>query len=97
MRALMTVDHRRRSFVVLAAAVALSSVAYALILRNLYFGQRAATAIDEIGEAVAAALASAACAWAAGRAVGKDRLGWTLMSISSRGPMAGYNDSKGAS
>ncbi len=39
--------------------------------------------MDDIGEAVAAAIASAACAWAASRAVGKDRLGWALMGISA--------------
>jgi hypothetical protein len=83
MRAWMAADDRRRAFVAVAAAVALSSVAYALILRNVYFGQQAVTAIDDIGEAVAAALASVACAWAARRAAGKDRLGWALMGISA--------------
>lgn len=67
----------------MAAAAGLASVAYALILRNVYFGPHAVTAIDDIGEAVAAALASAACAWAASRAAGKVRLGWALMSISA--------------
>jgi len=79
----MALDSRRRNFVVVAAAVALVSVAYALILRNIYFGDQAVTAIDDVGEAVAAAVASAACAWAATRAGGKDRLGWALMSISA--------------
>jgi hypothetical protein len=67
----------------MAAAVALVCVAYALILRNIAFGQDAVTAIDDIGEAVAAALAGAACGWAAYRARGKDRLGWALMGISA--------------
>jgi len=67
----------------MAAAVAIVCVAYALILRNLYFGPQAVTAIDDIGEAVAAAIASVACAWAARRARGKDRLGWALMGISA--------------
>src|SRR5437868_2866417 len=83
MSAWMALDGRRRNFVVVAAAVALVSVAYALILRNVYFGDQAVTAIDDVGEAVAAAVASAACAWAATRAGGKDRLGWALMSISA--------------
>jgi hypothetical protein len=83
MGAWMAVDDRRRAFVAAAAVVALASVAYALILRNVYFGQHAVTAIDDIGEAVAAALASVACAWAARRAAGKDRLGWALMGISA--------------
>src|SRR5437899_12055724 len=76
-------DNRRRAFVVAAAAVALVSLAYALNIRTAYFGQHAVTAMDDIGEAVAAALASAACAWAASRAAGNDRLGWALMSISA--------------
>jgi signal transduction histidine kinase len=79
----MALDSRRRTFVAATAVVALASVAYALILRNLYFGPHAVTAIDDIGEAVAAAIASATCAWAASRAGGKDRLGWALMSISA--------------
>ena len=83
MSAWVTSDRRRRVFVIAAAAAALVSVAYALILHNLYFGDRAVTALDDIGEAVAAGLASAACAWAASRATGRDRLGWALMSVSA--------------
>src|SRR5260370_14976529 len=52
-------------------------------MRFVLAGQQAVTAIDDIGEAVAAALASAACAWAASRASGRDRLGWALMAIST--------------
>ncbi|TMF30046.1 MAG: hypothetical protein E6I29_07325 [Chloroflexi bacterium] len=79
----MALDGRRRIFVAAAAAVALVSLAYALNIRTVFFGVHAMTAIDDIGEAVAAALASLACAWAASRAAGKDRLGWALMSISA--------------
>jgi hypothetical protein len=67
----------------LAAAVALISVLYALNIRTVFFGQDAVTATDDIGEAVAAALASAACIWAARRARGNDRIGWALMGISA--------------
>jgi hypothetical protein len=83
MRELMALDGRRRTFAIAATAVALISVAYALNIRTVFFGQHAVTAIDDIGEAVAAALASTACVWAARRARGKDRLGWTLMGISA--------------
>ena len=83
MSAWVALDGRRRTFAAIAGAVAVASVAYALILHNLYFGGRAVTALDDIGEAVAAVLASAACGWAASRASGRDRLGWTLMSISA--------------
>jgi hypothetical protein len=76
-------DKRQRIFAAAAAVVAVSSIAYALILKFGFFGDQAVTAIDDIGEAVAAGIASAACAWAARRATGKDRLGWLLMSIST--------------
>src|SRR5258708_25375099 len=79
----MALDSRRRTFVVLTAGVVLLSIAYALNIRFVLAGQQAVTAIDDIGEAVAAALASAACAWAASRASGRDRLGWALMAIST--------------
>src|SRR5260221_2528477 len=79
----MALDRRRRTFVVLTAAVVVVSIAYALNIRFVLAGQQAVTAIDDIGEAVAAALASAACAWAASRASGRDRLGWGLIAIST--------------
>src|SRR5437868_5426641 len=79
----MSLDNRRRTFLLLAAAVVLVSVAYALNVRFLLLGEHAVTAIDDIGEALAAAAASAACAWAASRAVGKDRIGWALMGVSA--------------
>ena len=60
-------DRRTRIFTVAVAAVAVSSVLYALILKTLIFGQRPVIAIDDIGEAAAAATASLACAWAARR------------------------------
>ncbi len=83
MSAWVSLDGRRKAFVVAATATAIASVAYALILRNVYFGDSAVTALDDIGEAVAAGLASAACAWAASRATGRDRLGWRLMGVSA--------------
>src|SRR5437879_11696040 len=83
MGAWIALDNRRRTFVVAAAAVVLISVAYAVNIRTAPFGEHAVTVIDDLGEAVAAAIASAACAWAASRAAGKDRLGWALMSISA--------------
>ena len=58
----VALDSRRKIFAIAVAAVAIASVAYALILRNVYFGDQAVTAIDDFGEAVAAALAAGACA-----------------------------------
>jgi hypothetical protein len=83
MSAWIASDPRRRIFAGAAAVTVIASIAYALILHNVYFGDRAVTALDDIGEAVAAAMAALACAWAASRASGRDRLGWALMSISA--------------
>ena len=76
-------DRRRRVFAVAVATVAIASVLYALILKFEPFGQKTVIAIDDVGEALAAAIASAACAWAALRSAGTNRLGWALMSIST--------------
>ncbi len=51
----IALDGRRRTFAIAAAAVALISVLYALNIRTVFFGQHAVTAIDDIGEALAAA------------------------------------------
>jgi hypothetical protein len=83
MSAWMALDSRRKNFVILATAVVLASIAYAYLLRTVALGARPTTTIDDIGEAVAAAIASAACAWAASRATGRERRGWALMSIST--------------
>ncbi len=83
MRACTAMDGRTKAFAIAVAAVALVSIAYAVVLRTVVFGQDAVTAIDDIGEAVAAGLAAAACAWAARRATGKDRVGWALMGVSA--------------
>ncbi len=76
-------DRQRRIFAVAAAAVGVASIFYALTLRFDFFGPRLVTAIDDIGEAVAAAIASGACAWAANRAQGRNRVGWALMGVSA--------------
>src|SRR5262249_22305227 len=64
-------------------------IAYAYIRKTGVFGDRPVTIIDDLGEALAAAIASAACAWAARRATGKERLGWALLRISTRRWSAG--------
>ena len=76
-------DSRQRKFAIAAAVVPVASVAYAIIIREVLFGQQAVIAIDDFGEAVAAAIAAGACAWAARRARGRDRLAWALMGISA--------------
>ena len=76
-------DNRRRVFAVAALVTVLVSVAYAFVLRTVLFGDQAVTALDDAGEAVAAGLAAAACAWAATQSSGRDRIGWALMSVSA--------------
>src|SRR5438270_11272401 len=76
-------DNRQRTFWIVVATVAVASIVYALDIRLLLLGQRGVTAVDDIGEAVAAAIAAGACGWAATRASGRDRLGWALMGISA--------------
>jgi signal transduction histidine kinase len=76
-------DRRRRIFAVLALVAGVASIFYALTLRFDFFGPKLVTAIDDIGEAVAAAIASGACAWAVSRATGRNRVGWALMGVSA--------------
>src|SRR5438128_1067534 len=49
----------------------------------------ASTAIDDVGEALAALTAAAACAWGASQTAGRIRVGWTLLSISAAAWAAG--------
>src|SRR5260370_19362466 len=77
-------DRRQKTFAVAVAAVAIVSIVYALDIRYLLLGPRGVTAVDDIGEAVAAALASAACAWAGARSTGRDKLALALVGISTR-------------
>ena len=83
MGAWSTWDSRRRIFALAVAAVAIASVLYAWILKTVAFGDKPVIAIDDIGEALAAAVACAACAWAARKSTGHNRLGWALMSVST--------------
>lgn len=83
MAAWITQDRRHRIFAGAAIAVAVTSIVYALILKTVVFGEKPVVAIDDLGEAFAATTAAVACAWAARREQGQNRLGWTLMSIST--------------
>ena len=76
-------DRRQRTFAALIATVVLVSIAYAVNIRLVLLGPHGVTAVDDFGEAAAAAIASAACAWAATQTQGRDRLGWALLSISA--------------
>lgn len=76
-------DTRHRVFAAAIAVVAITSIFYALTLHYVFFGQKVVVAIDDVGEALAAAIASGACVWAARRAEGRNRLGWALMGVST--------------
>jgi hypothetical protein len=76
-------NRRQRTFAIVVVAVLVGSIAYAIVVRNVLLGDRATIAFDDIGEAVAALIAAAACGWAATRATGRERLGWALMGISA--------------
>jgi hypothetical protein len=83
MSAWVASNGRRRAFAITALAVLVASIAYAVIVRNVLLGDRATIAFDDIGEAVAAGVAAAACGWAATQAAGRDRIGWTLLGVSA--------------
>jgi hypothetical protein len=65
-------NNPRRMFAIGVALVVVCSVAYAYMLKTLVLGAHATTAIDDLGEALAAAIASGACVWAATRASGRE-------------------------
>ncbi|TMF73588.1 MAG: PAS domain S-box protein, partial [Chloroflexi bacterium] len=73
----------RQKFVAVAGLAAIAALAFAAIVQFQLFGATAVTAIDDLGEAMAAFIAAAACAWAGRRATGNVRVGWTLMAISA--------------
>jgi hypothetical protein len=53
-------DRRQRTFAIVAVAVLVGSIAYAVVVRNVLLGDRGTTALGDIGEAVAALLAATA-------------------------------------
>ena len=83
MGSLSKLDRGRWAFGAVVALVVAGSVAFAAVLLYHPLGGTATTAIDDIGEAVAAFIAAVACAYAARKAIGNDRLGWTLMAVSA--------------
>ena len=83
MGSLAEIGRGRWVFGAAAALVVAASLAFAAIVQYQPLGGAATTAIDDIGEAVAAFIAAAACAYAARRAIANDRVGWTLMTISA--------------
>ena len=70
-------------FAIAAAAATASTVAFAVVVGSQLGGDRFVTAVDDIGEAVAALIAAAACAWTASRSMGRFRRGWALLAASA--------------
>lgn len=70
-------------FAVAAASAATVSVALAAFIIFHPLGYPAVTAVDDIGEAVAALIAAGACALASRQTIGRLRLAWTLVGLAS--------------
>src|SRR5437588_2010077 len=89
MRQGAVLEPSRRPLAVAAALAALASLSLAAILQFPILSAPLVSAIDDVGEVVAALIAASACAWAARRSSGRTRLAWSLMSISAAGWAAG--------
>jgi PAS domain S-box-containing protein len=72
-----------RAFVILAAIAGIAVVAFAAdaVFKPLGISGRAL--IDNVGQILAAAIASAACAWKATTTAKKERRGWILLALSA--------------
>ncbi len=76
-------DRRWRIFAVAAALAVVTSLAFAASIDLHQWGDRGVTVIDDIGEAIAAAIAAFACILAARRKAGRLRLAWALIACSA--------------
>ncbi len=72
-----------RLFWTAAAILALAAAGYEIVIYFRVGGDTAATAVDDLGSAVAALLAGIGCIWAAHRTAGRIRAGWLLIGISA--------------
>src|ERR1700692_3198904 len=70
-------------FALACAGATAAAIAIVLILGFNLGGDRFAIGVDDIGEALAALIAAAACAWTASRSIGRFRRGWALMAASA--------------
>jgi len=89
MRQAAVLEPSRGPFAMAAALAVIASLSLAAILQFPILSASAVTAIDDVGEGVAALIAAAACAWAARRSSGHTRLAWSLMAISAAAWAAG--------
>jgi signal transduction histidine kinase len=73
----------RRFFWSAAAVLAVAAAGYEVVIYFQVGGETAATAVDDLGSAVAALLAGIGCTGAAYRTAGRIRAGWLLIGISA--------------
>jgi two-component system, sensor histidine kinase and response regulator len=73
----------RKVFFFAAAFAVVTVVAFVAWIELRIGGDSVTIAVDDIAEFVAAFIAAAACAMAARRTSGRQRLGWTLLSVSA--------------
>jgi two-component system, sensor histidine kinase and response regulator len=73
----------RKAFIWAAVATVAIVLGFAAWIELQLGGERATIAIDDIGEAVAAFVAAACCAWAARRNSGRQRIGWAFLAASA--------------
>jgi len=72
-----------RTFTIFAGVAAIAVVAFAADAVFKPLGIEGRTAVDSVGQLLAAVIGSAACAWKATRTAKKERRGWTLLSLSA--------------
>jgi PAS domain S-box-containing protein len=72
-----------RTFAILASVAAIAAAAFAADAMFRPFGIQGLEYVDNLGQLLAAAIGSAACAWKATRTVKKERRGWTLLALSA--------------
>ncbi len=79
----------QRIFKLAAIAAALIVVAFVAVVALHLGGDRVTVVVDDIGEAMAALVAAICTGFAAKRSVGRQRVGWTLLSASAGSWCAG--------
>src|SRR5438552_14815074 len=83
------VRHVNRDFAIAGALAAVLTVGFGAWMVLRVAGADVSQVVDDVGEAVAALLAAAACAVAAWRHRGRMRLAWALLGVSALVWMAG--------
>src|SRR4029077_5127927 len=72
-----------RIFTILVSLAVIAAAAFAADAVFKPFGMSGRTVVDNVGQVLAALIASAACAWKATQATKKERSGWILLGLST--------------